>query len=304
MSGVITTGSYAKALRPGLKKIWGLAYNDHVEVFSRVFMKESSDKSYEERTGSAGLGLARVKDQGSGTFYDSMQQGFTRRSTNVAYSLGFIITREMIKDNQYRELSASWTKSLARSFRQTKEINGANILNRAFNNSYTYVDGLELCSTANLTKSGVTYSNELATPADLSEASLEQLLIQIKDAVGERGLRIALQPRSLIVSNENMFNAHRIVNSALRSGSADNDTNAIKDMGALPGGIITWNYLTDPDAWFVTTDCPDGMIYQEREAIEFDSDNDFNTKNAMFSAYERYVFDVVDKRGVYGSAGA
>lgn len=303
-AGVINTGSFAKALRPGLKAIFGNAYKEHPETYSKIFTRETSDKSYEERTGFAGLGLARKKDQGAGTYFDSMQQGFTRRTSNFAYSLGFIITREMIKDNQYRDYANSWTKALAHSCRQTKEINAANILNRAFSASYPAVDGKALIASDHITKTGLTFSNSLATPADLSEAAIEQLLIQIKQTKNERGLRIAIMPKALVIPVELQFQADRILNSSLRSGTANNDVNSIKHMGALPGGMIPWNYLTDPDAWFITTDVPEGLIYQEREAIEFDSDNDFNTKNAAFSAYERYNFDNVDVRGVFGSAGA
>ena len=193
---------------------------------------------------------------------------------------------------------------MARSFYQTKEINAANILNRAFNASYPAVDGKALIATDHVTKAGLTYSNALATPADLSEAAIEQTLIQIKQATNERGLRISIMPRNLVVAVENIFQANRILHSNLRVGTDHNDLNAIKNMGALPGECISWNYLTDPDAWFITTDIEEGLVYQEREALEFDSDNEFNTKNAAFSGYERYVFDSVDPRGVYGSAGA
>lgn len=303
-AGVVNTGSFAKALRPGLKAIWGTAYNDWDEKYSRVFKKVTSDKSYEERSGFAGLGLARKKDQGAGTYFDAMQQGFVRRSQNVAFSLGFIITREMFKDNQYREYAAAWTRALAKSFRQTKEINGANILNRAFNASYPAVDGQPLISSAHITKTGLQYSNALATPADLSEAAIEQLLIQIKQAVNERGLRVMIEPDTLVVPVEQCFQADRIMHSNLRVGTGNNDLNSIKHKGAVPGGVLDWNYLTDPDAWFITTKVEEGLLYQEREKIEFDNDNDFNTKNAMFSGYERYVFDYVDPRGLYGSQGA
>lgn len=303
MTGVINTGSFAKALRPGLKKIWGIAYNEHKTVFDRVYTKESSDKSYEERLGFVGTGLARKKDQGSGIFFDSMQQGFVSRLTNVAYSLGFIITREMRDDNQYMQLAATWTKALARSFRITKEINAANVFNRAFNSSYATADGQALCSTAHLTKAGLTFSNRLSTDADLSYTAVQQALIQLQGFTDERGLPMHLQGKCLHVPRQLMFEANTIMYSTGRPGSANNDNNALKDMSMLPDGCVWSPYLTDTDAWFIVTDCPEGMIYQERVAAEFDSEPDFNTHNAKFGAYERYVFGPVDVRGVIGSAG-
>jgi hypothetical protein len=296
-----TTSDIAKYLYPGLKSLFNTSYKDYPMQCTQIFDEVSSNKAYEERAGFVGLGLSRVKGEGAPIYYDKWNQGFVRRSTNVSYALGYVVTREAVDDNQYMEATRAKTKALARSEAQAKEINGANLLNRAFNSSYTYVDGLELCSTAHLTKTGLTFANELATAADLSEAAIEQALIDIADFTDERGLKIAVQGKALVVPNELQFESSRILRSDLQSGSANNDINALKSLN-MP--IIVNNYLTDSDAWFIKTDVPEGMILQNRQSPEFENDTDFNSKNLLFTVYSRYVFDCVDVRSIFGSPGA
>jgi len=296
-----TTGDIAKFLYPGLNSIFNTEYSDYPLEFKDIFDEVSSDKAYEEYAGFVGLGLSRVKSEGSGVFYDKWNQGFVRRVTNVAYALGYIVTREAVKDNQYMKATKAKTKALARSERQTKETVAANILNRAFNSSYTYADGVELCSTAKLTKSGLTYQNELTTAADLSEAAIEQALIDISNLTDERGLKIAVRGMRLIIPTELQFEATRILESTLQNDSANNAVNALKNMRM---DVSVNHYLTDSDAWFIKTDVPDGMIYQNRENPMFENDTDFNSKNLLFTCYSRYAFDSPDNRSIFGSPGA
>jgi phage major head subunit gpT-like protein len=297
----ITTGDMAKFLWPGLNAIFNTSYNARPNEYSKIFDEVSSDQAYEEYTGFMGLGLSRVKGEGSPIFYDTMSQGFTRRVTNVTYGLGYVITREAVNDNKYLKATKARTKELARSESETREVVAANILNRAFNSSYTYVDGVELCSLAHLTKGGLTYKNELTTAADLSEASLEQMAIDIGDFVDERGKQIAVHPKTLIIPNELQFEAIRILQSVLQNDSANNAVNAVKSLNLK---IEVNHWLTDADAYFIKTDVEDGMIYQNRQAAIFENDTEFNSKNMLFTAYSRYAFDVVDVRSVFGSPGA
>jgi hypothetical protein len=299
----INTGNIAKLLMPGLNAIWGSDYKDHPMEFRDLFDTESSEKAYEEDQLVYGLGLAPVKPQGSATVYDTMAQGLTSRYTHVAYSLGFVVTREAIQDNLYEKAAIRGTKKLARSFKQTKENVAANIYNRATNGSYTYGDGVALLSTAHPTLSG-NQSNMLATAADMSEAALEDLVVQTMNAVDERGLRIQLMPKSLIVPTALVFEAERILKSVGQNDTANNAINALRSRGVFPEGAKVNHYLTDADAWFIRTDAPDGLKHFEREAAEFDQDNDFDTANLKFKGYERYSFGVTDFRGLYGSQGA
>jgi hypothetical protein len=299
----INTGNIAKLLMPGLNAIWGSDYKDHPMEFRDLFDTESSEKAYEEDQLVYGLGLAPVKPQGSATVYDTMAQGITSRYTHVAYSLGFVVTREAIQDNLYEKAAIRGTKKLARSFKQTKENVAANIYNRATNGSYTYGDGVALLSTAHPTLSG-NQSNMLATAADMSEAALEDLVVQTMNAVDERGLRIQLMPKSLIVPTALVFEAERILKSVGQNDTANNAINALRSRGVFPEGAKVNHYLTDADAWFIRTDAPDGLKHFEREAAEFDQDNDFDTANLKFKGYERYSFGVTDFRGLYGSQGA
>lgn len=296
-----TTGDIAKFLYPGLKAVFNTAYNDYPKEYAQIFDEVSSDKAYEERAGFVGLGLSRVKGEGAPVYYDKWNQGFVRRSTNVTYALGYSITREAVDDNQYMQPSKAKAAALARSETQTKETNAANILNRAFNSSYTYVDGLELCSTAHLTKTGLTFQNELTTSADLSEAAIEQALIDISNFKDERGLRIAVKGMRLIIPTDLQFTASRILDSTLQNDSANNAINALKNVKM---DVAVNHFLTDADAWFIKTDVPEGLIFQNRQSPVFENDTDFNSKNLLFTCYSRYVFDVVDVRSIYGSPGA
>jgi phage major head subunit gpT-like protein len=301
--GVIYTSNHPKALWPGVKAWFGRMYDEHVEEYSKIFDRDSSTRAYEERVELTGFGLAPVKNQGGSISYDSETQGITSRLTNVTYALGYVVTMEELQDNLYEMVSKRRSKALAFSMRQTKETVAANILNRGFNSSYKGGDGKELLATDHPTLDG-TQSNELTVAADLSEAALEDLLVQIMQAKNSRGLRIALKGDKLIVPPALFYEANRILKSALQNDTANNAINALKATNALPGGIVLNHYLTDTDAWFIKTNCPEGLIYQERMAMEFEQDNDFDTKNAKAAAVERYAFGWCDFRSIFGSPGA
>jgi len=302
MAGIINTGSFPKALWPGVKKWYGDAYGDYKTEFDKLFEKFSSDRAWEEFVGTVGLGYAVVKGEGAAVTYDSEQQGFTTRVQHVNYALGFIITEEMMDDDQYMIVGERRSKNLARSMRHTKEVNAANVYNRAFNSSYTFGDGKEMIATDHPNVSGGTWSNELSTPADLSEASLEQAVIDIEGFTDDRGLLIAVKPKSLIIPRQMMFEAQRILKAEGRPGTDNNDPNVLKLMGAIPQVVVN-HFLTDTDAWFIRTDVP-GLAYVERKADSFAQDNDFDTSNAKFKAQGRYSFTCFDPRSIYGSAGA
>jgi hypothetical protein len=299
---VITTGSHPKALWPGVYAWFGAKYDEHPQQYTKLFDIKSSNKNYEELVEQTGFGLAPVKAEGSSTAYDSHAQGVTSRGTNKAYSLGYIVTREEKADNLYTEVSMQRAASLAFSMAQTRENVGANVYNRAFNSSYTGGDGKELCATDHGSLSG-NQSNELATAADLSEASLEDLTINIMDAVNSKGLKISLQPKSLIVPTALIYDAQRILESTLRVDSANNDINALRSMSVIPEVVVN-NYLTDSDAWFIRTNAPSGLCWFDREPVQFTKDEDFDTDNAKAKAYMRFVPFWGDWRGLYGSPGA
>lgn len=302
MAGVITTGNHPAALWPGVKAWFGRTYDEHKEEYSQIFTMSTSKKKYEEVVEVTGFGLAPVKDEGSGTAYDSETQGDTSRLTHVAYGLGYIVTREERDDNLYDVVSNRRAKALAFSMRQTKENIAANILNRAFDSNYKGPDGVELLSTAHVTKSG-TQSNHITVAADLSEASIEAMNIQIAQALNSRGLRISVMPNSLIVPPQLWYKANRIMKSTLQSGTANNDVNVLRATNAFPGGIVMNHYLSDADAWFIKTNVPEGLVHYQRVGIEFTQDNDFDTENAKAKAYERYIFGWNDFRGLFGSPG-
>lgn len=305
MAGVITTGNHPKALWPGIKAIFGGTYKEWDEEYSKIFDKVESDMKYEEYFEVTGFGLAPVKPEGDSVSYDSESQGFDHRLTNVTIALGYVVTMEELMDNLYERVSGRRANRLAFSMRQTKETIAANILNRATDTNYLGGDSKELLATDHKTQDG-TQSNELGTAADLSEASLEDLIIQIQKAKNTRGRKMQLMPEGLIVAPDEWFNANRILKSTLQNDTANNAVNALKATNSLPGGIILNHYLTDADQWFVKTKLPagEGLIYQERMAIEFDQENDFDTKNAKAAACERYVFGWSDWRALYGSPGA
>lgn len=298
----ITTSSFAKALWPGVNAWYGEAYNQHPVEYTDLFNTYTSRKAFEEDFGSSWFGLAAVKPEGGAVSYDTAQQGYLTRYTHVTYALGFIITREIVDDDQYDIVGQKRASGLAFSMRQTKEIVGANVYNGAFT-SYTTGDGLYLLDTSHTNVAGGTYDN-ITTAATLSEAALEDLSILIMGATNDRGLNIALVPQSLIIPPALVFEADRILNSPLRVGTADNDLNALKNMGKFPGGVKVNHYLTSTTAYFLRTDCPDGMKHFERRGDDFTMDNDFDTDNAKYKATGRYSFGATDPRGLYGNAGA
>jgi hypothetical protein len=288
---------------PGINAWWGRKYDEHKTEFTDLFDMEDSSQSYEEDVQTKGFGLAPVKAEGKGISFDSEVQGYVTRYTNVAYALGYIVTYEELQDGLYETVSKRRSEALAFSMRQTKENVGANVYNRAFNSSYIFGDGKELLATDHPSSAG-DWSNELATAADLSEASLEDLIIQVAGATNDKGLKISLMPRCIVVPRQLWFEANRILKSTLQNDSANNAINVLKATNVLPEGIKLNHYLTDADAWFVRTNAPNGMKCFNREAVSFSQDNDFGTKNALAACYERYVFGATDPRSLYGSPGA
>lgn len=304
MSGVINSSNWAKALWPGVKFFYGQSYNEYPTQYTDLYEKQSSEKQYEEVVGSSGFGLALVKPEGAPITYDSNRQGFTTRVKHVTYALGFIVTKEAFDDDLYNVVAPKRAKQLAFSMRQTKENVGASLYNRAFDGTLVYGDGVSIISAAHPNVSGGTQSNRLAVDADLSEAALEQSVIDIQRLTDDRGLRIAYKPKSLHIPPELQFEAMRILQTNGRVGTDLNDINAIKEVGIFPGGVKVNQYFSDPDAWFIRTNCPDGPIYFERAGDTFEMDNDFDTLNAKFRAYGRYSFVFADWRSIFGSQGA
>lgn len=303
-AGVITSSSFAKLLWPGLNSIYGKAYQDYPTEWDKLFEQNKSDRAYEEDLGLSSFGLASVKNEGAPITYDTERQGFTSRYNHVVYALGFIITREIYEDDQYGKVGAQKAKALARSMRQTKEIVGANVYNRAFAGSgYLGGDGKTLIASDHPNVAGGTFSNVIGTAADISEAALEQAVIDIAGFRDDRGLLIAAKPEKLVIPYQLQFEAKRILGADGRVGTDLNDPNAIKDMGIF-SNVVTNHYLTDPDAWFILTNVKDGLKYFERRGDAFEMDNDFDTENAKFKATARYSFGWSDPRAIYGSAGA
>lgn len=302
--GIMNSSSFAKALWPGLNKIYQTSYGEYELEYPKIFENNKSTRAFEEEIGITGFGLAQVKTEGNSISYDEQSQGYLKRYSHVTYGIGFVITREMYEDNLYPEIGLRRAKSLAFSMRQTKEIVHANILNRAFNSDYTGADGVELCSRVHPNKSGGTWANELETAADLSEASLEQCCIDLSDFTTDRGLLIPVKPKMLLIPPELEFEAARILKSVLQYDTANNAINALKTIGKIPQGYVVNHYLTDADAFFLVTDCPDGFKTFVRRSDEFDVDNDFATENAMFKATCRFSCGWTDPRCVYGSPGA
>lgn len=300
---VITSSSFAKLLWPGLNSIYGKEYADYPVEWEALFEKNTSDRAYEEDLGLSSFGLASVKNEGAPITFDSERQGFTSRYNHVVYALGFIITREIYEDDQYGKVGAQKAKALARSMRQTKEIVAANIYNRAFDSTYTGGDGKELLSNVHPNVAGGTFSNVIGTAADLSEAALEQAVIDIAGFRDDRGLLIAAKPQQLVIPYQLQFEAARILGSDGRVGTDLNDPNVLKQKGLFTN-VTTNHYLTDSDAWFIRTNIKDGLKYFERRGDQFEMDNDFDTENAKFKATARYSFGWSDPRGIYGSQGA
>ena len=305
--GIITTSNFAKDLIPGVKTWFGMKYKEYPIEYKDIFEIGKSTRAYEEEAGVTGFGLAAVKTEGAGIAYDSQEQGFVNRYTHITYGLGFIITREMYEDGIAVTISLRRANALAFSIRQTKEIIGANVLNRAFTAAYTMganSDGKELCATDHPNKSGGTWSNELTVAADLSEAALEQACIDISNFTTDRGLTIAIMPQQLIIPADLEFDAFRILESIGQSNSANNDINALRASKKFPKGVAVNHYLTDTNNWFIRTNCPDGLKYMERRADAFGSENDFDTENAKFKATFRGSFGWSDPRTIFGSAPA
>ena len=299
MAGVITTGNHPKALWPGMHAFFGASYGEHPEEYREIFDMEKSSKNYEEDTKLTGFGLAPIKTEGGAVSYDSESQSYTKRYTHTVYGLGYVVTQEELEDNQYEIVSRKRIKRLAFSMRQTREIVGANVLNRAFSSSYVGGDGKELLATDHPSLAG-NFQNELTTAADLSEAALEDMVILIGQAKNERGLNIAIRPKKLIIPINLMFEAKRILKSEMQSGTANNDINALKGMFDFSVN----HYLTDTDAWFMKTDCPNGMQWFERRALAFTKDSDFDTENAKAKATMRFSVGWTDPLGMFGSPGA
>ena len=299
---IITTGSFAKAIYPGVNAFWGKAYESHRKEYTDLFDVTKSSRNYEEDVGISGFGLAPVKDQGGSISYDDERQTYVKRYTHTVYGIGYIITREMMEDDLYDIVGERRSKGLAFSISQTIETVAANVYNRAFNSIYTGGDAVEMCSTAHVTSSG-NQANELATAADLSEASLEQACIDINNFKNDRGHNVAVMPRALIVPPALSFEAERILKSPLQNDSANNAVNAVKSMGVIPEGAKVIHKLTDTDAWFIRTNCPDGLKFFMRRAPQFEMDNDSDTQNAKFMATVRFDAGWTDFRGIYGSPG-
>jgi hypothetical protein len=306
---VITSASFAKALWPGVNAWWGKAYGEYPVEYTKLFDTFKSTRQFEEDVGVTSFGLANVKGEGSAISYDTERQSFITRYNHIVYALGFVITREIMEDDQYDVVGQRKAQGLAFSMRQTKEIIAANVYNRAFNTSYVGGDGSTLIASAGGGSAshplfaGGTATNGLATAADLSEAALEQAMIDIAGFTNDRGLLISVRPKSLIIARQNIFEAKRLTSPDGRPGVDTNDINALKAMGMVPETIVN-HYLTDADAWFIRTDVPHGMKYFERRADAFEMDNDFDTENAKFKATARYSFGWTDWRGIYGSPGA
>jgi len=296
----ISRAQLVKELEPGLNALFGLEYKQYVNEAAEIFDTENSDRAFEEEVMLAGFANAAVKPEGQGVTFDSAQETFTARYTNETIALAFAITEEAIEDNLYDRLASRYTKALARSMANTKQVKGAAVLNNGFNSSYAGGDGKELFATDHPTLAG-TFSNELATAADLNETSLEQALIDIAAFTDERGLKIAARGMKMIIPSALQFTAERLMKSKGRTGTADNDINAINNMGAVPEGYVVNHYLTDTSKWFIKTDVPNGLKHFTRAPLKTSMEGDFDTGNVRYKARERYVFGFSDPRGAFGS---
>jgi hypothetical protein len=300
----ISRAQLLKELLPGLNALFGLEYKRYGEEHKEIFETESSERSFEEETKLSGFSAAPVKNEGSAIAYDNAQEAFTSRYNHETIALGFSLTEEAVEDNLYASLSSRYTKALARAMAYTKQTKAAAVLNNGFSSSYLGGDGVELFSTVHPLVSGGVNANEPSTAADLNETSLEAAIIQIAGWTDERGLLIAAKPRKLILPPALMFVATRLLETEQRVGTADNDINAIKNNGSIPGGYSINHFLTDTDAWFLTTDVPNGLKHFTRAALKNSMDGDFDTGNVRYKARERYSFGWSDPLGMYGSPGA
>ena len=302
----ISRAQLLKELLPGLNALFGMEYARYGEQHKEIYEQESSERSFEEETKLAGFSAAPVKNEGQAIAYDNAQEAWTARYNHETIAMGFSITEEAMEDNLYDSLSARYTKSLARAMAYTKQIKAAAILNTGFTGSGnpTYGDGVVLFSTAHPLVNGGTNSNRPTTGADLNETSLEAAVIQIAAWTDERGLLIAAKPKKLIVPPQLQFVATRLLETSLRVGTTDNDINALKSNGSIPGGYTVNNFLTDTNAWFLTTDVPNGLKHFVRMPLATSMDGDFDTGNQRYKARERYSFGVSDPLGIFGSPGS
>lgn len=304
MAGVINTGTHPKLLWPGVHTVWGQIYDSHPKEYEDLYEVEKSEKAYEQDVQVTGFGLATVKGQGAPVQYDSEEQGFVQTYTHVAYALGYIVTYEELQDNLYKEVATRRAKANAFSINQTVETVAALVYNDAFTgNYYLNADGQPLISASHVQVSGGTFSNRLTPDADLSEAALEDINIQIMQMTMDRGLKIAAMAQSLHIAPSEFYNANRILKSVLQNDTANNAINALKATNAFPKGIKLNHYFTAPQAWFVRTNVPNGMTMFWRNRPEFSQDNDFDTKNAKAATYMRFSLGNTDPRGIYGSNG-
>lgn len=300
----ISRAQLLKELLPGLNALFGLEYARYGEEHKEIYEVESSERSFEEETKLAGFGAAPVKNEGQGIAYDNAQEAWTARYNHETIALGFSITEEAVEDNLYDSLSSRYTKALARAMAYTKQVKGAAVLNNAFSGSYLYGDGKSLCATDHPLVNGATNSNRPTTGVDLNETSLENAVIQIAAWTDEKGLLIAAKPKKLVIPPALMFVATRLLETTQRVGTADNDINALKSNGSIPGGYTVNHFLTDTNAWFLLTDVPNGLKHFVRTSLDTKMDGDFDTGNVRYKARERYSFGVSDPMGLYGSPGS
>lgn len=302
--GVVNTGSHPKLLWPGVFTTWGQMYESHQKEYTDLYDVKTSDKAYEQAVQITPFGLAPVKPQGDGITYDGEVQGVVTTYTHIAYALGYIVTFEELRDNLYKEVATRRAEANAFSMNQTVENVAAFIYNNAFTTTYfTTGDAAALCSTSHVNATGGSYSNALSPAADLSEAALEDLTIQIMGTQNDTGLLINIMPRSLHIARQEWYNANRILQSVLQSDSANNNINVLKATNAFPEGIKMNHYFTSAHAWFIRTNCPNGMTFFWRDEPMFDQDNDFDTKNAKAASYMRFSVGCTDPRGIFGSNG-
>ena len=300
----ISRAQLAKELEPGLNALFGMEYARYENEHAEIFETESSDRAFEEEVPIVGFGNAEVKTEGQGVNYDQASEGFTARYTHETVSLAFALTEEAVEDNLYDRLGARYTKALARSMAHSKQVKAANVLNNAFSSSFTGGDGVSLINTSHPLAGGGTLANRASTMSDLNETSLENALISISTFVDDRNMILALQGTKLIVPPQLQFVADRLLETPGRVATADNDINAIRNMGLLPQGYAVNHFLTDTDAFFILTDCPDGFKHFERSPISTSMEGDFDTGNVRYKARERYSFGVSDPLGIYGSPGS
>ena len=300
----ISRAQLAKELEPGLNALFGMSYDSYDQEYEDIFAIEDSNRAFEEEVLVTGFGGAPVKSEGQGVEFDNASESFSARYTHDTVALAFALTEEAVEDNLYDSLGKRYVKALAKSMANTKEVKGADVLNNAFSSSFTGGDGVSLINTAHPLAGGGTAANRATTMADLNEASLEDALIDISTFTDDRGLTISVMADKLVIPPQLVFVADRILNSTQRSGTADNDINAINSMGMIPQGYRVNNFLTDPDSFYIITDVPNGMKMFSRTPLTTSMEGDFDTGNVRYKARERYAFGASDFRGIFGVEGA